>query len=155
MHEKRHIGPPTAASALIRRWWPYAVVAGAAFYLTTLSGCGASIILTPSPAVPADTVSPIAGSPIDHIVIIMQENRTFDNLFNGFPGADSVQSGISNGMVVPLTPIRLDDKADPDHSHKQWWRAWNYDSMDGFAENGMGSLPYSYVPERTTRHTGH
>src|SRR3984957_9023823 len=114
MHEKHHIGPPRVAFALIRRWWPYCIVACGAFYLATLSGCGASFILIPSPPIPADTVSQIAGSPIDHIVIIMQENRTFDNLFNGFPGADSVQSGISDGMVVPLQPIGLADKADPD-----------------------------------------
>jgi phospholipase C len=150
MRKSRHsqIGRSNTESALIRRCWPYVVLVGAAFYLATLSGCGATFILTPSPPVPADTVSPIAGSPIDHIVIIMQENRTFDNLFNGFPGADTVQSGLSNGMVVPLKPIGLDDKSDPDHSHKQWWRAWDYDSMDGFGQNGMGSLPYSYVPEK-------
>ena len=44
-----------------------------------LSGCGTSVTLLPSPPVGPDKVSPIAGSPIDHIVIIMQENRTFDN----------------------------------------------------------------------------
>jgi phospholipase C len=34
-----------------------------------------------------------AVSKIHHIVIIFQENRTPDNLFNGFPGADTVRSG--------------------------------------------------------------
>jgi phospholipase C len=132
----------------VRRGWPYSLLIGGGFYLATFSGCGASVVLTPSPAIPIDTVHPIAGSPIDHIVIIMQENRTFDNLFNGFPGADTVQSGMSDGVSVPLNPVGLADSRDPDHSHKQWWRAWNYDNMDGFSENGQGSLPYSYVPEK-------
>ena len=39
-------------------------------------------------------------TPIQHIVVIMQENRSFDNLFNGFPGADTVQSGMSAGTRV-------------------------------------------------------
>lgn len=108
-----------------------------------LTGCSASYLLTPSPSVPADKVSPIAGSPIDHIVIIMQENRTVDNLFNGFPGADTAQSGLSNGVTVPLKPISLADSRDPDHTHKQWWLSWHYDRMDGFAP-----LSYSYVPEK-------
>jgi phospholipase C len=136
------------SAGLARRWWPYSVLVGGAFYLATFSGCGAFILLSPSPAIPLDTVHPIAGSPIDHIVIIMQENRTFDNLFNGFPGADTVQSGMSDGVSIPLQPVGLADKRDPDHSHRQWWRAWNYDGMDGFARNGQGSLPYSYVPEK-------
>ncbi|MGD0832350.1 MAG: putative Ig domain-containing protein, partial [Terracidiphilus sp.] len=45
------------------------------------------------------------GNPIQHIVVIMQENRTFDNLFNGFPGADTAQSGMSKGAPVPLLPV--------------------------------------------------
>src|ERR1700744_760493 len=61
----------------------------------SLSGCGATFLFTPSPPVPHSTVSPIPGSPIQHIVVIMQENRSFDNLFNGFAGADTVQSGMN------------------------------------------------------------
>ncbi|MBV8149005.1 MAG: hypothetical protein JO092_07925, partial [Candidatus Eremiobacteraeota bacterium] len=30
-----------------------------------------------------------ASMPISHVVIIVQENRTVDNLFNGFPNADT------------------------------------------------------------------
>jgi phospholipase C len=118
--------------------------------LATLTGCTANVVLNPSPAVPASTVSPIAGSPIQHVVIIMQENRTFDNLFNGFPGADTVQSGLRNGVTIPLKPISLADGRDPDHSHTQWWNAWDNGAMDNFAQSGLNpsTLPYSYVPER-------
>src|SRR5450755_3229229 len=55
-----------------------------------------------------------ATSPIQHVIIIIQENRSFDNLFNGYPGADTAQSGpMHNGTVVPLTPVRLEDGFDP------------------------------------------
>jgi len=126
------------------------ILLGCLCCIVSLTGCSASYLLTPSPAVPADKVSPIAGSPIDHIVIIMQENRTVDNLFNGFPGADTVQSGLDRGANIPLKPISLADSRDPDHTHKQWWKAWDYDRMDGFEQSGASpsTLSYSYVPEK-------
>jgi phospholipase C len=114
------------------------------------AGCGASIVLNPSPPVAADTVSPVVGSPIDHIVIIMQENRTVDNLFNGFPGADTVQSGLSNGINVPLRPVSLADGRDLDHSHMRWLKDMDNGEMDGFAQSQVNpsTLAYSYVPEK-------
>ena len=36
----------------------------------------------------------------------MQENRSFDNLFNGYPGADTVQGGMNGNELVPLKPFR-------------------------------------------------
>ncbi|MGB0064072.1 MAG: alkaline phosphatase family protein [Terracidiphilus sp.] len=120
--------------------------AGSASLAAVLSGCNANIALTPSPPVPASTVSPIPGSPIQHIVVIMQENRSFDNLFNGFPGADTAQSGMDGNQSIALRPISLDDSRDLDHSHLRWVKDWDNGKMDGFGE-GTGSLPYSYVPE--------
>ena len=99
------------------------------------AGCGASIVLNPSPSVPADKVSQVAGSPIDHIVIIMQENRTLDNLFNGFPGADTEQTGQSNGLTIPLKPVSLADGRDLEHSHMRWLKDMNNGAMDGFAQS--------------------
>ena len=38
---------------------------------------------------------------ISHVVFIIQENRTFDNYFGSFPGADGATSGpISTGQVI-------------------------------------------------------
>jgi hypothetical protein len=52
-----------------------------------------------------------------HVVVIVQENRTPDNLFHGFPNADIADSGItSTGQVVTLTSRPLDDSYDLDHS---------------------------------------
>jgi phospholipase C len=89
-----------------------------------------------------------SSSPIKHVVVIMQENRTFDNFFHGFPGADSAQSGMNKGTVVALTPVPLAEMYDLDHSHPSWWRAWDYGQMDGFAqaETNPSVSPYSYVP---------
>jgi phospholipase C len=40
--------------------------------------------------------------PIKHVIIIMQENRSFDNYFGTFPGAN----GFPGGTCVPIDPTR-------------------------------------------------
>ena len=89
----------------------------------------------------------------------MQENRSFDNLFNGFPGADSAQSGNDYGTEVALQPVSLTTKQDVDHSHPGWWADWDQGAMDGFAHSptpGYGlsypypTFPFAYVPQTET-----
>jgi len=48
---------------------------------------------------PANARSPAAGK-IKHVIIIMQENRSFDSYFGTFPGAD----GIPSGVCMPIDP---------------------------------------------------
>jgi phospholipase C len=57
------------------------------------------------------STSTLAGRfPIKHIVIIDKENRSFDNIFGRFPGADGTTHAIlSNGKTVKLTET-------PDHT---------------------------------------
>ena len=57
-----------------------------------------------------------ARAKIRHIVIVIQENRSFDNLFEGFPGADTVSSGMnSKGLTIPLVPVSLNAKYELEH----------------------------------------
>src|SRR5260370_6440042 len=60
------------------------------------------------------TVKQLASGPasgkIDHVVIIVKENHTFDNYFGTFPGA--------NGMTMPRSPNP--PPRDPDHRHSAW-----------------------------------
>jgi phospholipase C len=46
-----------------------------------------------------------AQAKIEHIIIIMQENRSFDSYFGTFPGAH----GIQDGACVPLNPAKPDE----------------------------------------------
>jgi len=63
------------------------------------------------------TLGATGAGKIRHIVYIVQENRSFDNLFQGYPGADTVSSGkISNGHTVRLQPVGLRAYYDIDHS---------------------------------------
>lgn len=83
-----------------------------------------------------------------HVVVIVQENRSFDNLFATFPGADGATSGSNYAQIVPLTPLSLQAGLDLDHTHTGWWKDWDYGKMDGFArsDSNPSLYPYSYVP---------
>ena len=106
-------------------------------------GCGTGrLFVNSNPPVAAPT--PSSTTPIQHIVIIMQENRSFDNLFNGFPGADTVQTGMYKGTPVPLLPTPLGNGPDLNHSHPGWWSQWDNGAMDNFA-SGASMLAYSYI----------
>ncbi|MFZ0031371.1 MAG: alkaline phosphatase family protein, partial [Candidatus Cybelea sp.] len=39
-------------------------------------------------------------TPIDHVVIVIQENRSFDNFFATFPGADGTKTGKAAKMSL-------------------------------------------------------
>jgi len=95
------------------------------------------------------TASTALATPIQHIVVIMQENRSFDNLFNGFPGADTAQTGMNLGVPVPLVVTPLGNGPDIDHTHTGWWQQWDSGKMDGFDNKGT-MLPYSYVAPSET-----
>jgi len=69
---------------------------------------------------------------IEHIVFIVKENRTFDNYFGTFPGAEGATCGrISTGDIIPLRNVpRIPH--DVDHSFDPTVRAINGGLMDQF-----------------------
>src|SRR5581483_8818478 len=73
-------------------------------------------------------------TPIKHIIIVIQENRTFDNLFHGFPGADTVDTSKGkSGTVYTLQPIHLAFKQfDPRHDHAQFLEDYDQAKDDGY-----------------------
>ncbi|MBV8435143.1 MAG: hypothetical protein JO029_12755 [Candidatus Eremiobacteraeota bacterium] len=88
-------------------------------------------------------------TPIRHVVIVIQENRSFVNLFRGFPGADAPSFGYDGRHKIPLTPVRLNDPRAIENNYSDAIASWNHGRMDGFGrENLYGAnrlLPYSYV----------
>jgi phospholipase C len=95
-----------------------------------------------------------------HVVIVVQENRTPDNLFNGLRGADTVRFGRnSKGEMVPFTEISLTARYDIDHSHRGFVKEYDNGKMDGFDlvhSNCTGDCPpadsrmYAYVKPKET-----
>ena len=100
-----------------------------------LAGC-AGAQFTPygriiSPAAGAQDRSPVSHY-IKHVVIIVQENRSFDNLFRGFPGADAPTYGFSGSHKIPLKPLTLEDSNDIQNNWIDAITAWDNGKMDGF-----------------------
>lgn len=84
-------------------------------------------------------------SPIKHIVVIMQENRSFDNYFGTYPGANGIPEGVcvslspdnpKIGCVKPFLSTRA-VSADMPHGYQSSIVAYDNGKMDGYmvAEN--------------------
>jgi phospholipase C len=69
---------------------------------------------------------------IKHVVVIAQENRSLDDLFHGFPGADTVATGVGHGVVYQLLPVSLTNSWDINHSHDQFLEDYDGGKGDGF-----------------------
>jgi phospholipase C len=70
---------------------------------------------------------------INQVVFIIKENRTFDNYFGTFPGADGATSGtISTGDVIPLGPTGDRTPRDISHSFQSAITAIDGGAMDQF-----------------------
>src|SRR5262249_43641944 len=70
---------------------------------------------------------------IQHIVFIVKENRTFDNYFGKFPGAEGTTTGtIHTGQVIPLTQAPDRQPHDIGHSFQNAVTAINGGAMDSF-----------------------
>ena len=63
-------------------------------------------------AVPIPSLPQMAGGihTIKHVIVVMQENRSFDNYFGTFPGADGIPRAGSDDRP-PVSRIRASDTA--------------------------------------------
>jgi phospholipase C len=100
----------------------------------------------------------LAPGTFQHVVFIIQENRSFDNLFQGYPGADTVPVATGkSGQQIPLQPISLVNGYDIVHSLGSFLEAYDNGKMDGFGlEQTMPQQPnsshpqFGYVPQTET-----
>ena len=74
-------------------------------------------------------------SPIRHVVVIFQENRTPDNLFQDSKliaeGADIASSGLnSKGQIIQLTSVPLANNYDLSHAHSAFVAMYDNGQMD-------------------------
>jgi phospholipase C len=127
--------------------------------LVGLAGCGGpgspdaapgSAPLPPS-LVAAESLAPgRAQTPIQHVVIVIQENRSFENFFAGFPGADAPMTGKTHdGKTIRLKPITF-RKVSLNHFYQNARIDYNHGHMNGFDLSPpmppfTNLEPYSYV----------
>jgi phospholipase C len=79
-------------------------------------------------------------NPFKHVVVVVQENRSPDNLLHGlltWPGINPKNYAIatvglnSKGQVIPLTRVPLGSSYDLDHSHAAFLAMYDGGKMDG------------------------
>jgi phospholipase C len=106
---------------------------------------------------------------IQHVVIVIQENRSFNNLFYGYPGAMTTAYGYdSKNRKIALQPITLATKWDMQHNGVGFINSCNGKGkipgtrcrMNGFDKETCNAvrarcphgkdLAYSYVPHSET-----
>ena len=110
-----------AASTGAARWWPAA-------------------------AAPVELPAP-DDSGIEHVVVVMMENRSFDHYLGWLPGADGKQAGLSyvdrKGVRHPTHHLTAYDGCgfeDPDHSWEGGRIQLNGGKLDGFLKSGKSDL---------------
>ncbi|HVN68234.1 MAG TPA: alkaline phosphatase family protein [Candidatus Binatia bacterium] len=101
-------------------------------------------------------------TPITHVVFVIQENRSFNNLFMGYPGAKTAKHGYDEtGAKIELQPIDLATGWDIDHSSRAFFTDCDgagsvpgtHCKMDGWNNEfaGIGhpvNFAYGYVPRK-------
>jgi phospholipase C len=90
-------------------------------------------------------------SGIDHVVVVMMENRSFDHFLGWLPHADGRQAGLSyvdaNGVVHPTYSLAPDFQGcsmrDPGHEVADAQAEWNNGACDGWLQvNDLWSIGY-------------
>jgi phospholipase C len=78
--------------------------------------------------------------PIKHVVFIVKENRSFDNMFGLFPGANGVTTGMDRGKPRPLTQASDETPHDLLHTFKAQMDSIDGGKMDGFSQTRSSRL---------------
>jgi phospholipase C len=120
-----------------------AMLGGCASRLTTGPGAAS---LTPF----AKRVSVDSASLPRHVVILVQENRSVDNLFQRLPGADTQSWGLDvRNQRIPLRAIHLSSVWDPSHGHSAFVTEFANGKLNGFGREKCTRCgryaAYSYV----------
>jgi phospholipase C len=68
--------------------------------------------------------------PIDHVIVVVKENHTFDNYFGSFPGAEGTQMAASSTGLVKVGRPPLVMTRDLCHEHQCAVDDWNHGAMD-------------------------
>jgi phospholipase C len=108
--------------------------------------------------------------PIKNVIVVIQENRTFENFFAGYPGANAPMSGCAipqsggpqrkrsgcppGDVLVPLQRDTFENNPSLEHDWYSSMTDWDGGKMDGFSKlsgsNGTDAA-YAYIDHVQTR----
>ncbi len=116
---------------------------------------GSSTVPSGSPAHATTVLPDPAYCGIDHVVVVMMENRSFDHLLGWLPGADGKQRGLTfiDRYGIPHTTFHQTAYAscgysDPDHSYEGGRIELNGGRCDGWLRAGTNDpLSISYFTQ--------
>ncbi len=132
--------------------------------MIVLMNTPATAVATPTPGAQDGTRN--TATPIEHVIVLMQENHSFDNYFGTYPGAD----GFPEGTCIPVDPqdprndqcvepfhLEGGQSADLDHTEQTHALQYNDGKMDGFVaelndRNQDGTLAMGYYDDRELPH---
>ena len=96
-------------------------------------GGGSSSGHSPTPTALSSNAPGQPGNPIKHVIFINKENRSFDNYFGKYPGADGATTAkLSTGQVIPLAKAHNVVAHDLCHDFISGLKAMDGGKMDGF-----------------------
>ena len=134
--------------------------------LLMLAACapGAQTVPYMRSGTPLQIVNATGAGKITHVIYIVQENRSFDNLFQGYPNADTVPQGMnSSGQTITLQPSSLKNVYIIEHSAYAMFAACNGTGSEPGTDcrmNGFNNEPtyggpqnpqYVYVPHAESK----
>jgi len=99
----------------------------------------------------------VTGGVIQHVVYIIQENRSFNFMFMGFKGATTQSYGYdTHGDKIALHPQSIASNWDIDHSANGFFAAYNNGALNGwnneYACCGQPqNFAYAYAPKNETK----
>ena len=107
----------------------------------TVAAVSGSDLLSRAIANAAPTVNAAGSNGVEHVVILMMENRSFDHFLGWLPDADGrtdLAYLATDGNIYPNYPLAPDFQgcgySDPDHSWEGWLVQHNFGKMDGFLQ---------------------
>jgi phospholipase C len=136
--------------------------ASLALIAALLAGCNAARFAPAAPSLATEQGEAAPSSPIRHVVLVIQENRTFNDFFATYPGADGTTTGeaqrnpkcgIRREKAIALKESDLITRrggkpTDLTHSYTGYATARNGGTMDGFDTvlfgNGVPECTYPY-----------
>ena len=136
MPKSDHLRLPVEARLSRRRFLQRTAAAGGALAFGSLGSVRR--------AFPQDILPAPAASGIEHIIVLMMENRSFDHMLGWLDGADGRQRGLRyldrNGVEQTTYRLAPDFQgcghADPDHSYEGGRVEYNGGACDGWLRAG-------------------